>query len=706
MAGMFPGLPIVMAPPEPDHPFKDPKEKLPSNSTAASSTTPVTNAKPKTRKEREKEAAAQAAAKEAAETERMRQQEIQQLERQQQEALLIIQRQNGLLEQQQMQLEHQRRMLEERRIAEDRARAAANGRWEVEQQHARQLQYAQHIQQGERTAAAMGLPTSGMIAFAAAASAKGPASPPQSAASSASSSGNGDAEGAAIMESAIPESTKSAAPAPGGNLPSPAVSRSQSMKTNGPQPKSSTPTNMSSTAEKRGGGAGLAVVLDDLMAELGDTIESFQRDSVQNGSDHRASNSNSNASVSDAPDQSSPMFAAPTTALPTPPRHDTDDVVLEADDYQFTVAFLSAQPNSYHGFLSKLSISRQTSHRMWKRRFFILTNAKLFLFRSSDPAELPLTFLPITTVTGGPTTAHSQPEPNGQPPQTLWILDVRGSGAGPEGTTVERSWTLQCTDEPAMNMWLDELSSSLSQQMRHVHQHQQQRAAQQPSSSYPSPSSPAATVRQRRPSEYTDISSLYSPFIPTTPTMAPMPIPTMSSSASSPHHRGVPPPISTSFPGSHTPPQQPSQPFASPSSSSMAASSNPNFRRPSTATSVLSHHSHSSAGGNGGIPMARRSSSNNANGFGGSLTGSLPSYAVAMPDSPTTPNSAAAAGGGGTVAMTERQLTQRQQYESYMVQLAKQQAEAQAAYEQKEKEKERAAATAAAGVPARELPMQ
>ncbi|KAJ3194361.1 hypothetical protein HK101_002929, partial [Irineochytrium annulatum] len=698
MAGMFPGLPIVMAPAETSHPFKDPK---PVNSISSAATSTPT--KPKNRKEREKVAVAQAAAKDAAEKELARQQEIQRGLQEQ------LERQQHLLEQQHMQLEHQRRLLEERRIAEDRVRAAAHARWELEHnalelqyahQHAMQLQYAQQIQQGERSAGAvmaMGS-TSGIIAFPEAATARGPVSPPQSATLSASSSGNGEADGIATDGATdgmtTPETTKSVSPAASGQLPSPTLSRSQSIKTNG----------CSTTAEQRGG-TGLALVLDDLMAELGGTIESFQRDSVQSGSDHRASNnSSSNASVSDRPDGT--PYPAPTVPLPLPPHHSptagrysNDDLMIEADAYQFTVAFLLTQPDSFHGYLSKLSISRETPLWVWRRRFFVLTNARLFLFRSSDLAELPLTFLPITTATGGPTTPQSHHETDGQPPETLWILDVRGSGTGPNGTVVERTWKLQCADEPTLNTWLDALSSTLGQQMRHVHQHQQ---LQHPTA-HASPKSPAgASGIYRRPSGYTDVSSFYSPFTPITPsspTMPAMPMPMPSPASTPQHQRGVPPPppISTSFPVSQSPPHHH---HASPSF-------NASHHLPSSnVASALSHTSHnphaSSPGGHGnpgGLPMARRSSSTNAsNGLTGSLSGSLPSYAVAAgPESPMTPSS----------AMSERQATQRQQYESYMIQLARQQAEAQAVFDQKGRERALSAAAAAGSHPAlREMPMQ
>ncbi|KAJ3123558.1 hypothetical protein HK101_006316, partial [Irineochytrium annulatum] len=136
------------------------------------------------------------------------------------------------------------------------------------------------------------------------------------------------------------------------------------------------------------------------------------------------------------------------------------------EDMSYCVTQLMQRPNAHSGYLSKLSASKN-SPPQWKRRFFILTpeagHANLFLFRSDHPAELPLTFLPLTAAQG---MALSDPHDPMALPGLLYgggfVLDLRGHGSGADGTIVERQWQLLCPDEDTMARWVDRCHMAIS----------------------------------------------------------------------------------------------------------------------------------------------------------------------------------------------------------------------------------------------------
>ncbi|KAI8854988.1 hypothetical protein BC829DRAFT_106671 [Chytridium lagenaria] len=146
----------------------------------------------------------------------------------------------------------------------------------------------------------------------------------------------------------------------------------------------------------------------------------------------------------DTPEQ----LSSPYTPPPTPQ--------LGPAQLMYSVGSLLQHPNATCGFLNKLSLSRATGERQWKSRFFVLNDSSLYLFRSDIPAELPITFLPVTVT--------NQVSSDGLPSNhedgsfsSGWVLEVRGIGYTPDGSIVERVWLLQHHDESNLFEWFNRL---------------------------------------------------------------------------------------------------------------------------------------------------------------------------------------------------------------------------------------------------------
>ncbi|KAJ1539284.1 hypothetical protein HK405_013058, partial [Cladochytrium tenue] len=78
-------------------------------------------------------------------------------------------------------------------------------------------------------------------------------------------------------------------------------------------------------------------------------------------------------------------------SLPRPSRTSFDD----DEDMNLSVAQLAARLGAWSGQLDKLSASPRET-RVWRRRFVVLADACLYLFRSSHPADLPLAILALS----------------------------------------------------------------------------------------------------------------------------------------------------------------------------------------------------------------------------------------------------------------------------------------------------------------------
>ncbi|KAJ3106177.1 hypothetical protein HDU96_008303 [Phlyctochytrium bullatum] len=391
------------------------------------------------------------------------------------------------------------------------------------------------------------------------------------------------------------------------------------------------------------GQSGLSMALDDLLAALGDTINELQDEEEEN----------------DLKRQS-------TLSPPLP---------SGVDISQFTVAYLLQNGSStFSGFLNKLSISRATGSRIWKRRFLVLsTDARLFLFRSSDPIELPLTFLPLISATGG----LCQPTPEGG---GGWVLELRGEGLGSDGTPVERVWSLQCPDEGTMTAWLDQLQSSI---------HSTRYGAKRPSVASASSASGSFTGNLAYPG--TNGVLRVAPPVP-------VPIPSNPSAAAAAAYfpQKFPPAIQTAaggipFAGAGGM-ATPSSPLSTSFNAAGAFPSSPsssNFggnlgRRPSTATSASAMSSQAS----------RRPSSA---AFGLDHYAYASSAALAATTGLPSPALSASSAASGEKHL-ERERLQRMQYEAYLMQMARAQQEAQQAYDREQRERAALAAASVAAV--------
>ncbi|KAJ3107677.1 hypothetical protein HDU96_007828 [Phlyctochytrium bullatum] len=370
------------------------------------------------------------------------------------------------------------------------------------------------------------------------------------------------------------------------------------------------------------GESSLSLALDDLLAALGDTINELQ--------DEEEKNDARRASVA-------PPLAA------------------SAEIAQFSVGYLlQSRIATYSGFLNKLSISRTTGARIWKRRFLILhSDARVFLFRSSNPTELPLTFLPLFSASG----SLFPPTPEGG---GGYILDLYGQGIAPDGTQAERVWSLQCPDEHTMNAWLDSAHAAV---------HEGRFAAKRPSVASASSNS----------GSYNTTNLAYPASNGVLRVAPPMPVPIPSNPANNqgayfPHK--FPPSIQTGGVGVYAPtatsttttPASPlsssfGNPATSPASSYGATAAF--TRRPSTATS--------------GSQASRRPSSA---AFGldhyGSSPPVVPAAVLSLPSPAPSASSA-------SEKQLERERLQRMQYEAYLVQMARAQQEAQLAYEREQR---------------------
>ncbi|KAJ3214627.1 hypothetical protein HDU67_001435 [Dinochytrium kinnereticum] len=420
--------------------------------------------------------------------------------------------------------------------------------------------------------------------------------------------------------------------------------------------------------------SGLSVALDDLLSALGDTINELQ--------DGKTPTSPTSPGIKGVEMGRSLSRGAGIG--------DGEGMVMTGDMMQFTVGSLLQSSTAYSGYLCKLSISRQTGARIWKRRFFILQDtAKLFLFRSHDIGELPLTFLPLVSASGSLTPINADGT-------NAWILDVRGEGAGTDGGMVERAWSLQCTDEATMVDWLDHIVPVIHQ------------------SRFPHKRPSVASANSVGGGGQGNVINIQPGSVLRVAMPMPVPIPSASSSMSAsstpsgsygyqsyphPHSHHQPHAIQTGGTGSfNINPSPVSGTFPSPSNSITYNSTNLPGRRPSaTPTSVspsylstrrpssnaygLEHYSQPT--------MAAVAAANNAAAASASNPAALTAMAVAAAagsNTSSTPSSSPipALNGAPSEKQLERERQQRMQYEQYLIQQAKAQQEAQAAYDRQQ----------------------
>ncbi|KAJ3330256.1 hypothetical protein HDU76_006080 [Blyttiomyces sp. JEL0837] len=242
----------------------------------------------------------------------------------------------------------------------------------------------------------------------------------------------------------------------------------------------STSTGVSGTASSK---------LDDLLLSLGDSINEFTIDDHRSsgpgtagggyqkthgpgvgvagsGDDRRSYGATSTASSGNPPSAGwgSDQFSAtsPPARVPSPTTGNNRLSQQSTNsEGEYTVGSLARRAGSHCGYLGKLATSKSNpNNTQWKKRYFVLTDdGRLFLFPTNDPAELPQTFLPLTHVscrrddsgTGGG-----------------WIIDVRGEGANPDGTIVERQWALLCNDDLQAHAWITNLTASAKQRQTQV----------------------------------------------------------------------------------------------------------------------------------------------------------------------------------------------------------------------------------------------
>ncbi|KAJ3179775.1 hypothetical protein HK101_010014 [Irineochytrium annulatum] len=164
-----------------------------------------------------------------------------------------------------------------------------------------------------------------------------------------------------------------------------------------------------------------------------------------------------------APPPAIPPPSAPVVAAPAPATAGAG----EGSQF-YTVAQLTSVQGSHYGYLEKLSSSRMFQGKSWKRRFFILADHALFLFRSFAPNEMPLTVLPF----GGDGTTRVRVLTPGMDGVDLagatWVVEVKvelegGAVAELGAESQERTWVLAAADEDDMVSWLEAIRNAIDE---------------------------------------------------------------------------------------------------------------------------------------------------------------------------------------------------------------------------------------------------
>ncbi|KAJ3074292.1 hypothetical protein HDU98_011556 [Podochytrium sp. JEL0797] len=118
------------------------------------------------------------------------------------------------------------------------------------------------------------------------------------------------------------------------------------------------------------------------------------------------------------------------------------------------------------GFLHKLSApTPHDTHSTFKLRFFLLDqHANLFLFKSNtNPNAIPVTFLPVSNCTSSMTNSMETGEP-------MFLLKAQGTGLGPDGSVVSRTWTIRFPEQDTLLVWIRSLQRGIQEKQRQQQQ--------------------------------------------------------------------------------------------------------------------------------------------------------------------------------------------------------------------------------------------
>ncbi|KAJ1557382.1 hypothetical protein HK405_000075, partial [Cladochytrium tenue] len=306
---------------------------------------------------------------------------------------------------------------------------------------------------------------------------------------------------------------------------------------------------------------------------------------------------------------------------------------------------------------------------VWRRRYFMLVNLNLYLFKSSDATELPTTFLPIRAYFQGPTA--ELPESN------HLVVHVRGDGTDPDGSgvVVERIWTLLAPDDAAVTAWLDGLRAAVSR-----------RASFHDGAVFGAPSAAGATAGGEPQSPAADVSSLprfgrslsntsshYSPVMPGAALLYPDPAAAAASAV---------PPV-PSLPAGIVPAAMPAGSAATiasgmnggPADQAQAGPVQPfalqHLSRSSSLRSASLPSVTSASAASSGSPLSSLSSSAtpHAPGWAAASAGPAdlqPPPLVGLGASSAAPASASATSGDELPLVKQRQIDQHREYEAYM----------------------------------------
>ncbi|KAJ3074300.1 hypothetical protein HDU98_011564 [Podochytrium sp. JEL0797] len=126
------------------------------------------------------------------------------------------------------------------------------------------------------------------------------------------------------------------------------------------------------------------------------------------------------------------------------PPVDSPDVPSTASAGVDGVARVLGENPAISGALSKL-FQDEGDSRSWKDVFVVLAqDATLFVFKSNEPHNTPITTMSIKSCNG----IYDQFFGS-------WMLQVAGDLMGPDGVPVYKEWTFKCIDQPDMKMWVD-----------------------------------------------------------------------------------------------------------------------------------------------------------------------------------------------------------------------------------------------------------